>query len=91
MAFYGYHTSLGSSELHGLKVKTVCQNSADKATFRNAIDSLPLAVHKISMCGFIYLVAFPDSIINGDNMGPTWGRQDPGGPHVGPMNFAIWV
>ena len=24
------------------------------------------------------------------NMGPIWGRQDPGGPHVGPMNFAIW-
>ena len=28
-------------------------------------------------------------------MGPTWGsiwgRQDPGGPHVGPMNFAIWA
>ena len=23
-------------------------------------------------------------------MGPTWGRQDPGGPHVGPMKFAIW-
>ena len=23
-------------------------------------------------------------------MGPTWGRQDPGGPHVGPMNLAIW-
>ena len=22
--------------------------------------------------------------------GPIWGRQDPGGPHVGPMNFAIW-
>ena len=22
-------------------------------------------------------------------MGPIWGRQDPGGPHVGPMNFAI--
>ena len=19
-----------------------------------------------------------------------WGRQDPGGPHVGPVNFAIW-
>ena len=26
----------------------------------------------------------------GANMGPIWGRQDPGGPHVGPMNFAIW-
>ena len=24
-------------------------------------------------------------------LGPTWGRQDPGGPHVGHMNFAIWV
>ena len=23
-------------------------------------------------------------------MGPIWGRQDPGGPHVGPMNIAIW-
>ena len=26
----------------------------------------------------------------GPTMGPTWGRQDPGGPHVGHMNFAIW-
>ena len=25
------------------------------------------------------------------DMGPIWGRQDPDGPHVGPMNFAIWV
>ena len=33
----------------------------------------------------------PDSKVCGDNMGPIWGRQDPGGPHVGPMNFAIWV
>ena len=23
-------------------------------------------------------------------MGPIWDRQDPGGPHVDPMNFAIW-
>ena len=23
-------------------------------------------------------------------MGPIWVRQDPGGPHVGPMNLAIW-
>ena len=22
-------------------------------------------------------------------MGPTWDPQDPGGPHVGPMNFVI--
>ena len=23
-------------------------------------------------------------------MGPIWGRQDPGGTHVGPMNLTIW-
>ena len=23
-------------------------------------------------------------------MGPIWGREDPGGPRVGPMNIAIW-
>ena len=33
---------------------------------------------------------YPDSKIHGANTGPIWGRQDPVGPHVGPMNFAIW-
>ena len=33
----------------------------------------------------------PDSKVHGAIMGPTWGRQDPGGPHVGPMNLAIRV
>ena len=28
--------------------------------------------------------------VHGANMGPIWGRQDPGGPYVGPMNLAIW-
>ena len=32
----------------------------------------------------------PNSRVHGANMGPIGGRQDPGGPHVGPMNFAIW-
>ena len=32
----------------------------------------------------------PDSDVHRANMGPIWVRQDPGGPHVGPMNFAIW-
>ena len=32
----------------------------------------------------------PDSKVHGANKGPIWGRQDPGGPHVGPMNFFIW-
>ena len=32
----------------------------------------------------------PDSKVYGANMGPNWGRQDPGGSHIGPMIFAIW-
>ena len=32
----------------------------------------------------------PDSKVHRANMGPIWGQQDPGGPHVGPMNFAFW-
>ena len=36
------------------------------------------------------LVMTPDSKVHGANMGPIWGQQDPGGPHVGLMNFAIW-
>ena len=37
----------------------------------------------------IYQYSSPDSKVHGANMGPIWGRQDPGGVHVGPMNFAI--
>ena len=29
----------------------------------------------------------PDSKVRGANMGPIWGRQDPGGTHVNCMNF----
>ena len=39
---------------------------------------------------YIYDI-YPDIKVHGANMGPIWGRQDPGGPHVGPMNLAIWV
>ena len=48
-----------------------------------AIDHAPI-VHDLQS-GF----AIPDSNIHGAYMGPTWGRQAPGGPHVGPMNLAI--
>ena len=36
------------------------------------------------------LHSVPDNKIHGANMGPIWGRQDRGGPHVGPVNLAIW-
>ena len=34
--------------------------------------------------------AVSDSKVYGAYMGPTWGRQDPGGIHVGPMILAMW-
>ena len=36
------------------------------------------------------MTVIPDSKVSGANMGPTWGRQDPGGPYVDLMNLAIW-
>ena len=40
------------------------------------------------MCSHFQMIA--DSKVHGAIMGLIWGRQDPGGSHVGPMNFAIW-
>ena len=37
------------------------------------------------------MIDHPDNKVHGGNMGPIWGRQDPGGPHVGPMKLAIWA
>ena len=34
---------------------------------------------------------YPDSKVHGANMGPNWVLSAPVGPHVGPMNLAIWV
>ena len=39
----------------------------------------------------ITLMTYPDSKVHGTNMGPICGGQDPGGPHVGPMSFVIWL
>ena len=32
----------------------------------------------------------PDSMVHGANMGPTWFMSTTDGPHVDPMNLAIW-
>ena len=43
----------------------------------------------IDLCKLKRVKKVPDSKVHGANMGSIWGRQDPGGPPVGPMNFAI--
>ena len=45
--------------------------------------------HHCGLCLY-HWIRDPDSKVHGANMGPIWGRQDPGGPHVGPITFAIW-
>ena len=51
---------------------------------------------RLAMCSYKWLYCwsrwvYPNSKVHGANKGPICGRQDPGGPHVSPMNFAIWV
>ena len=36
------------------------------------------------------ITSVPDGKVHGANMGPTWILSSPGGPHIGPMNLAIW-
>ena len=53
-----------------------------------------LAANTVRPSAFIrlcWLQSHPDSKVHGANMGPTWGRQVPGGPQVGPMNLVIWA
>ena len=46
-------------------------------------------IHSSSNYSLRGIVALPDSKIHGVYMGPTWGRQDPDGPHAGPMILVI--
>ena len=46
----------------------------------------------IEVCASVKCIGyFPDSKVHGTIVGPIWSRQDLGGPHVGSVNFAIWV
>ena len=53
---------------------------AEESTFSNT-----------SLGSFTFLQLYPDSKVHGANMRPIWVRQDPGGPHVGPMHLALWL
>ena len=59
-------------------------------TFLISCTSSAFVNNIISELMIIPVTISPDSKFHGANMGPIWGRQDPGGPHVGPMNFVIW-
>ena len=65
-----------------------CRHTAGSATHRYRGKLREGGVQNIIMVSYRH---YPESKVHGANMGPIWGRQDPGGPHVDPMNFAIWV
>ena len=50
-----------------------------------------LKLNVIAVNGNHVFCTFPHSKVHGAYMGPNWGRQDPDGPHVGPMILAIWI
>ena len=50
-----------------------------------------IQLYSVLPCILIPVKTLPDIKIPGANMGLIWGQTDPDGPHVGPMNCAIWV
>ena len=71
-----------------------CPNKSRESCLYSIILIIAKPLQRLSQGVVIFRAAtnhFPDSRVHGANIGPIWGRRDPGGPHVGPMNFAIWV
>ena len=66
-------------------------SSPVRVRYEVSIVSLISNLYSTSVTAGLYGITSPDSKVYGANMGPIWGRQDPGGPHVGPMNLAIWA
>ena len=56
----------------------------DQVIFRSAYNSHCIKVNSV-------LGNYPDSKDHGANMGSIWVLSAPGGPHIGPMDLAIWV
>ena len=78
---------VGNSEVLG---KTnVCRNCSE-ATLKNMDDNHDKTIHNKHSSAYVCYILSLIARLMGATMGPIWGRQDPGEPHVGPMNFAIW-
>ena len=76
---------IGGVFLHRGTISTICVNSVFTNDEKMQIDSYVFTINFST-----YRVTNPVSKVHGANMGPSWGLQDPSGPYVSPMNFAIW-
>ena len=54
------------------------------------VSNKPLTLHAFVTMQACLMWHIPDSKVHEAHLEPTWGRLDPGGPHVGPMNLVIW-
>ena len=70
------HFALSTSASHSKCAWPHCQQVANKGLIQTMMRSSRKHI--------------PDRKVLGANMGLIWDRQDPGGPHVGPVNFTIW-
>ena len=98
---YIYHIYLirqYNTRCRNVTILAVCNNMAWEVSRQQLCSSgsFPLIHAVVIWPGFVietqlcpYNGNSPDSKVHRAYMGPTWGRQDPGGPQVGPMNFAI--
>ena len=79
----------GATYIRGLTVSLACCSPA----YGNGLTQLsPLTTTSQATAATITTPTtqdHPESKVHGANMGPIWSQEDPGGPHVGPMNFAI--
>ena len=83
-------TLFGSSHIGHHRENTILSRSLFKcphSTLYIVVWIHPVLINKWHAC---ISITNPGSKVHGANMGPIWGRQDPGGSPVGPMNFAIW-
>ena len=60
------------------------------AFFWHRLTLFPPRISNRTLYKMLDEITYPDSKVLGTNMGPSRGRQDPGGPKIGPMNFAIY-
>ena len=74
--------SAGSGKIHGAPWPLLYSGKLGAVAIVS-IQNSQLCVERSHIC-------YPDSKFHGANMGSIWGRQEPGRPHVGPMNFAIY-
>ena len=57
--------------------------------FSGYVDKIAFDQNSLQSLRFIYI--YPYNKVHGASMGPTWVLSAPDGPHIGPMNLAIWI